>query len=59
MFALEEINEERINFQNYTLYDIPVIQDIIIENTNNFYAKVKKEDILNEKYFIHISNNHS
>lgn len=56
MFTLEEINEERINFQNYTLYDIPVIQDIIIENTNNFYAKVKKEDILNEKYFIHISN---
>lgn len=56
MFTLEEINKERLNFQNYTSYDIPVIQNIIIENTNNFYAKIKKEDISNGKYFIHISN---
>lgn len=56
MFTLEEINEERINFQKYTSYNIPVIQDIIIEDTNNFYAKIKKEDISNGKIFIHISN---
>lgn len=40
MFTLEEINEERINFQNYTSYNIPAIQDIIIENTNNFIIKL-------------------
>ena len=45
MFTLEEINEERIKFQNYTSYDIPVIQDIIIEDTKDFYAKIKKDDI--------------
>ena len=56
MFTLEEINEERIDFQKYTSYNIPVIQDIIIEDTNNFYAKIKKEGISNGKYFIHISN---
>lgn len=56
MFTLEEINEERINFQKYTSYTIPIIQDIIIEDTNNFYAKIKKDDISNGKYFIHISN---
>ena len=56
MFTLEEINEERTNFQNYTSYNIPVIQDIVIEDTNKFYAKVKKDDISNENYVIHISN---
>lgn len=56
MLTLAEINEERKNFKNYTSYDIPVIQDIIIEDTDDFYAKIKKEDISNGKYFIHISN---
>lgn len=56
MFTLEEINEERINFQKYTSYNIPIIQDIIVEDTNNFYAKIKKNDISNGRYFVHVSN---
>lgn len=55
MFTLEEINEEQIKFQNYTSYDIPVIQNIIIEDTKDFYAKIKKDDISNGRHIIHVS----
>ena len=56
MFALEQINEERIKFQDYTSYDIPIIQNVLYENTNNFYAKIKKQDISNGNYVLHLSN---
>lgn len=56
MFTLAEINKERIEFQNYTKYNIPIIQDVLYEETNSFYGKIKREDSLNGKCVIHLSN---
>ena len=56
MFTLDEINKERIEFQNYTKYNIPIIQDVLYEETNSFYGKIKREDSLNGKCVFHLSN---
>lgn len=47
MISLEFINSERINFNKYTHYDIPIINNVFYERLIDTDAKVNYTDLVN------------
>ena len=57
MFTLEEVNKEIPKYNKYTSYNISNIHSIEYTNLNeNMQAKVDYDDLIQNKYIIHISN---
>ena len=55
MISLEFINSERINFNKYTHYDIPIINNVFYERLIDTDAKVNYTDLVNNSISIYLS----
>lgn len=56
MFTLEEINNEVHKYNKYTSYEIPEFQKVEHDNSNKYFGEIRRNEIMNDNYIIHISD---